>query len=618
MFDVKDLKVGDPMEKIISGGQRKRLNIALELIGEPSVLFVDEPTSGLSSRDSENIMDLLKELVLKGKLIFLVIHQPSSDIFKMFDRMLILDQGGYPIFYGNPVDFIVHFKTEINHANCEERECPTCGNVNPEQIFNIVEAKVVDEFGNLTNKRKIKPEEWNKRFENTRVVQKPNNFTTKLKVINKIPSRLGQFKIYFKRDILSKFTNKQYVLLNLFEAPLLALILGFFVKYFGSTQRNSEYTFEANENLPQFLLIAVIVALFLGLTVAAEEIIKDRKILKRESFLNLSKGSYLFSKISIMFIISAVQTALFVLMGNFVMEIKGMWLEYWLILFSISCYANILGLIISATFNSAKVIYILIPVLIIPQLLFSGVIVKFDKLHPLFSKEDSVPWIGNIMASRWAYEALAVTQYKRNDFEAPFYTINQQKSEATWKRDYWLPELRNQQTILNNNYENLGKAAQVELAKQILIHELKLVQKNYDPKINFSCNGCIEALVNNAWTPEVNENMVKYLGILKNIYMNEVSVSMDKHAQRLSEIGSENYQLLKKNYFNESLSNQLTNKNNLKKIVVFESRLIQKAEPIYKIPRNKAFFDTHFYAPGNIFLVSISKPFMPICLCFGQ
>ena len=84
LFDRKDLKVGSPMNKMISGGQRKRLNIALELIREPSILFVDEPTSGLSSRDSENVMDLLSELTLKGKLIFVVIHQPSSEIYKMF------------------------------------------------------------------------------------------------------------------------------------------------------------------------------------------------------------------------------------------------------------------------------------------------------------------------------------------------------------------------------------------------------------------------------------------------------------------------------------------------------------------------------------------------------
>ena len=104
LYEAKDLKVGDALANIISGGQRKRLNIALELIREPGVLFVDEPTSGLSSRDSENVMDLLKQLSISGKLVFVVIHQPSSDIFKMFDKLLILDIGGYPIYFGNPSD----------------------------------------------------------------------------------------------------------------------------------------------------------------------------------------------------------------------------------------------------------------------------------------------------------------------------------------------------------------------------------------------------------------------------------------------------------------------------------------------------------------------------------
>src|ERR1019366_3079257 len=142
LIAIRDLKVGSPLEKTISGGQRKRLNIALELIREPSVLFVDEPTSGLSSRDSENIMDLLKELTLKGKLVFVVIHQPSSDIYKMLDKLLILDLGGYPIYYGNPVEALVYFKSAVHHINAHDAQCETCGTVNPEQIFNIIESKV--------------------------------------------------------------------------------------------------------------------------------------------------------------------------------------------------------------------------------------------------------------------------------------------------------------------------------------------------------------------------------------------------------------------------------------------------------------------------------------------
>ncbi|MGQ9846908.1 MAG: ATP-binding cassette domain-containing protein, partial [Bacteroidales bacterium] len=135
LFEIRDLKVGGPLNKFISGGQRKRLNIALELIREPDVMFVDEPTSGLSSMDSEMVMDLLKEITLKGKLAIVNIHQPSSDIFKLFDKILILDKGGYPIYYGNPVESLIYFKKAINHVNADEGECRCCGNVNPEQVL---------------------------------------------------------------------------------------------------------------------------------------------------------------------------------------------------------------------------------------------------------------------------------------------------------------------------------------------------------------------------------------------------------------------------------------------------------------------------------------------------
>jgi ABC-type multidrug transport system ATPase subunit len=96
-FDLKeasDLKVGDPINKVLSGGQRKRLNIALELMREPSLLFADEPTSGLSSMDSEKILNLMKRQTFKDRLVILTIHQPSSDLYKLFDKILVIDQGG--------------------------------------------------------------------------------------------------------------------------------------------------------------------------------------------------------------------------------------------------------------------------------------------------------------------------------------------------------------------------------------------------------------------------------------------------------------------------------------------------------------------------------------------
>lgn len=333
----------------------------------------------------------------------------------------------------------------MNQVNSDESECPACGNVNPEQIFNIIESKVVDEYGNLTRTRKISPVEWNNFYVKNIELKEESivTVTDNPESTFNIPSKIKQFFVFVTRDVRSKLTNTQYMLINLLEAPVLAFILAYLIKFYNTDVSNKVgYVFRENENLPAYLFMSVVVALFIGLTVSAEEIIRDRKILKRESFLNLSRSSYLISKISIMFLLSAIQTLTFVLVGNYVLEIKGMWLDYWLVLFTTSCFANMLGLNISSAFNSAVTIYILIPFLIIPQLLLSGVIVKFDKLNPTIASQQAVPVAGELMASRWAFEALAVNQFSTNKYERQFFNYDEMVSISDFRRNYWIPHLR--------------------------------------------------------------------------------------------------------------------------------------------------------------------------------
>ena len=609
LFEARNLKVGTPLDKTISGGQRKRLNIALELIREPSVLFVDEPTSGLSSRDSENIMDLLKELTLKGKLVFVVIHQPSSAIFKMFDKLFLLDQGGYPIYYGDPVESVIYFKKLVNHANLEESECSRCGIVNPEQIFNIIESKVVDEYGKLTEHRKISPREWNNFFN----VIIGNHISKEFQTLEaphslfKIPSLWKQFKVFLKRDVLSKLANTQYLMVNFLEAPALALILSFFIKFFQPKEsEQASYIFRESENLPQFLFISVIVSLFLGLTVSAEEIIRDQKIIKREKFLNLSRGSYLISKIGIMFFISAVQALTYVVVGNVVLEIKGMWLEYWMILFSTSCFANLLGLNISASFNSAKVIYIIIPILIIPQLLFSGLIVKFDKLYPLFSSQSEVPLIGNVMASRWAYEALAVHQFTDNKFSKEFYSFEKDKKYYIWKKDYWLKELNNKINKCKKNFNDPESSIDLSYELNIIKNELEK-EKKLVPGLAISTAEIGRENISREKIAEIETTLID----LRDFYLRKYSAANIKKENRLAELmdvhgGREAYLLLRDEYSNISLEDFVTNSNDLNPIVEYQNELVQKSNPIYLTP-TKGFFDAHFYSPTkNFFGIQIS------------
>lgn len=603
LYETKDLKVGSPLEKTISGGQRKRLNIALELIREPSVLFVDEPTSGLSSRDSENIMDLLKELALKGRLVFVVIHQPSSDIFKLFDRLLLMDQEGHPVYYGDPVDAVVYFKRVTGQVNSEVGQCSACGNVNPEQIFNILEAKLVDEYGNETDQRRISPEAWNEVFRaqmEVRVAQVAEERSVP-KSTFAIPNKLRQLQVYFKRDLLSKLANRQYVLINLLEAPALAFVMAFFLKYYRIGPGTADaYIFRENDNIPQYLFIAVIVALFLGLTVSAEEIIRDRHIRQREKFLDLSRLSYLLSKVGILFMISALQSLLFVLVGNAVLGIEDLAFPHWLMLFSTSCFANVLGLNVSASFNSAKVIYIMIPVLIIPQLLFSGIIVRFDKLHPWFASEKSVPWIGNVMASRWAYEGLAVTQFMENPYERNFYAFDQRMKTANWKKDLWVRELQN--SVGNVRRALDGHPEKVDVAYELALIRTELT-KETERLSGFrvaSLDRLTPELVNAGALDRVEESLEVLIDHYRTVY----KAAEREKEQRIAAMTATpelraQYFALFDTYRNESLADIVTNKNDVNVIVAHQNELIQKNDPIYLEPAYSGFFGAQFYAPGK-------------------
>jgi ABC transport system ATP-binding/permease protein len=601
LYETKDLKVGSPLDKTISGGQRKRLNIALELIREPSVLFVDEPTSGLSSRDSEHIMDLLKELALKGRIVFVVIHQPSSEIFKLFDRLLLMDQEGHPVYYGDPVDAVVYFKKVTGQVNSDVGQCGSCGNVNPEQIFDILEARIVDEYGSETDQRRISPEAWNEVFRaqmEVRVSKVPDGTTVPQSTF-KAPDKLKQMFVYFKRDLLSKLANRQYVFINLLEAPALAFVMAFFLRYFRTgTAAGGEYVFRRNDNVPQYLFIAVIVALFLGLTVAAEEIIRDKKIIQREKFLSLSRSSYLLSKIALLFIISAIQTLLFSLVGDLVLGFHGMTFPHWAVFFSTACFANVLGLNVSASFNSAKVIYIVIPVLIIPQLLFSGIIVRFDKLHPWFANEKSVPWIGNIMASRWAYEGLAVSQYKDNEYERLFYGFDQCMKTANWKKDLWVRDLQDRSADLRRSLREGAPVAS-------MAEKLELIRAELDKEMR-GLNGYVFAPMDklraNALDVATLDALDASLNALTDHYRNTYrTAERDKETLIASMTSTPE---LRSTYFtlldhqrNESLADHVTNKNDVNVIVETNNELVQKSDPVYVEPQEGSFFGAHFYAP---------------------
>ncbi len=594
LTEIKDLQVGDVMNKKVSGGQRKRLNIGLELMREPVVLFIDEPTSGLSSFDSEKVMLLLRNQALSGKLVFAIIHQPSSDIIKMFDKLWLLDKGGYMIYDGDPVEALVYFKTETSQANAAESECPSCGNVETDSILHIVEVKVIDNSGYPGTERQVSPKEWYNKYKlkmmpvlnekPAKSIIPPSNF--------RVPKRADQIRTFIKRNLTRKLADRQYMVINLLEAPLLAFILGYISKF----SENGVYSFAANKNYPVFLFMAVIVALFIGLTVSAEEIFRDRKILEREKFLNLSRLSYLVSKINFLFTLSAIQTLSFVIIANLILEVRGMLFQHWIILFSTACFGNLLGLNISAGMRTAVSIYILIPLILVPQLLLGGAMIKFDDLHKSMSDKVYVPIIGDVMVTRWAYEALTVEEFRANKFEKPFFKYDMEISQNDWYSAFLIPTLK-------IKVEECVVADKKPEYKESSINNFEKINYHISELSNIS------GIKPGEWINKMNyQEFNDYEADQANMFLDSLRLSFRLQSRIIStqrdslyemisgRIGEAEFNKLRDENYNEKLADIVLNRLNTSKIYDADDKLIQKADPVF-MPPGSRYGRAHFFAP---------------------
>jgi len=611
LYEVKDLKVGNPLSKTISGGQRKRLNIALELIRNPEVLFMDEPTSGLSSRDSENIINLLRKLTFKGKLVFVVIHQPSSEIYKLFDKLILLDVGGYQIYSGDPVEAVSYFKKCINHISSNITSCPSCGNINPEIIFDIVENEEIDERGNHLDSRKTLPTTWYRRYKISPNESETKDFDDAEIIVEKPKAQkkkniFNQFATFFKRDVIAKISNKQFIYVSLLEPLVLSIILSFVVRFFPNFGQNAgTYIFADNDNVPSFIFISIIVSIFMGLTLSAEEIFKDLKILKREEFLLLSRFSYLTSKVGIQFIISFIQTAIFILPSCYIIGNLDLFFQYFFILFACACFGNILALNISSTFSSIGTIYILIPILLIPQLILGGIIITFDKMNPTITNQDKVPVIADFMTSRWAFEAACVAQFRDNRYSKIFYQLDKEISKCDYKYVYYIPELQNrvdaiEWSMLENDAKNVLKTYQnLQLLKSELKEEVPTFNQDLLEINNFSQKS-IDSL--KRVLESVNK---KYLST--KIALDQKRIKLERDFTHTK--GVEFLPKLKGQNDNRTLET-LVKKRDGDRILEIDGRLVQIIDPIYNdniVKKNPFDYRSNFYTPvKNIFGININ------------
>lgn len=566
----KNLKVGSAINKFISGGQRKRLNIALELIREPAVLFLDEPTSGLSSADTETVINLLKEQTMKGKLIIVNIHQPSSDVYKLFDRLWLLDKGGYPVFDGNPIDAITYFKDKANYADAETSACPTCGNVNPEIVLNIIDEKALNSSGELSDERKTTPQEWHELYLNGREEFDSPVESEVPHSDQKKPGVLKQFFIYLHRNIKTKITNVQWLCIALLEAPVLALICSLLTRY----APPEGYSVMDNKNLVSYFFMSVIVATFIGMSGSAEEIIKDRALLKREKFLHLSYSSYIWSKIVFTAGLSLIQTLLFIIVGNFIMGLHGLFFVWWLILFVTALLSNLIGLLLSKTLNSVVAIYISIPLLLIPQILLCGLVVDFSDLTPK-SKTGNVPVIGDVIPSRWAYEALAVTSFTDNIYEKPFFELDKQKYETLYYNMGFLYELESQLETMKDE-ERKGK--------EVNPYHMRTIRENLPILTDY----CEMPPYQGDYTYDSLKKYMKDAEDVLSKKSNKVTLAADaKMSALIREKGKEAVLQIKRDNFNIRLEDFVIGSGNTRILDVVDGAIVPRSAFIYLTPQSK-------------------------------
>jgi ABC-type multidrug transport system ATPase subunit len=454
----RDSIVGSPVKKTLSGGERKRLNIGLDMIGSADVYLFDEPTSGLSSKDSEHVIEIIRGMA-HNKIIIVTIHQPSSKIFQMFHKAILLDKGGRLVFFGTPSDMLRYF-AEAEHQHqfgaADLGQCSACGTTRPEFIFDVLETPLRDlsgdiiyeenNRGQLMPARRYSPEFWRDKYEAFRLIQDVKQVPLRRDPVLPLPpapeekvrqpirwhDEWTQLRTLLRRAFISKLRNRANLVITIGVAPVLALMIATILRYSDS----GRYDFASAYHIPTYLFLTLIVAMFLGLTNSADDIIRDRAVLQRERNLNVRLTYYVFAKTASLGVFALVQCVLFVLIGNYVLEIRGMFWPDLAIVFMTAMSGVSLGLVISSLVADPKTAANIVPLVLIPQIIMGGAMIKYEDMnrnlglvysfarwfheHPDSDegkKMDSrleVPFVCEFVAMRWSYEELVVAQAKLN------------------------------------------------------------------------------------------------------------------------------------------------------------------------------------------------------------
>ena len=464
----KNTKVGDVKNKFLSGGERKRLNLALELLFDPAIIICDEPVSGLSYSDAKQIIDILRQFSQQGKFVILTIHQPSSKVFHRFDKTMIMDRGGKQVFFGKPNEVWTYFDMEYEQISQpfigEDRQEDIHSEDNsqsgslryiseleqkkqerlPEYVNLIVEYPDYNENGEIIYekihkdiivKRKFTPEYWRDKFKRKMLFDliqfdsmraKSNKTTIKKRKKKDFFASDKQLIIFIRRNLVMKLRNTTNMLITFGQVIILSAIIAFILRL---APVNEVYSFNQNINIGIFIFISVIIFIFLGMSNSMEEILSERKNILREKMLNLKVHSFLYSKIIVLCLFSALQVIIYLLISARILDIQGMFSIYFVYLFSASLIGSSIGVFISTFLSDIKSVINIIPLILIPQIIFGGAIIEFEKMNRniTFIDANPIPEVVKIMPSYWLFEGLYTAQAKLNPHDKQMESIDRQR-----------------------------------------------------------------------------------------------------------------------------------------------------------------------------------------------
>lgn len=428
-------KVGSAGDKSISGGERGRLNLGLDLGSAAEILLFDEPISGLSSKDSEHVAETLKA-VSQDKIVIASLHRPGNSVLSLFDKVLLLDKGGRVAFYGTSGQMFSYFRLA-----CTELGIPMRTRHHVEDaadfVFDVIETPLhnLSQSHSASYARRFPPRFWQERFEShtllenvasgevpaqTQIGDMPraeDNMPIPISRDRTFKDHVTLFKTHLRRSCLSKFRNKGTLYSTILEAPMLAFLIGLTLR----ASSDGPYDFGSSNNLIEYLFLSVTVGMFLGLTNSATEILRDKPILRRERNHRYGAGVYLLAKFSTLATLAIIQSGIYIAIGNIMLEIDGMFFYHWAWMSITAIVGTAMALLISSVVKSERAALSAVPLLLVPQLLLAGALVQFkDMNRGLFQggdearKEGAEPLPARFMPLRYAFEGIIITQANKN------------------------------------------------------------------------------------------------------------------------------------------------------------------------------------------------------------